>query len=77
MTCHQRHKMCLWLRGRWQQYCTGQNINVFQPGSVTYGIKFLVLLYKSGLGYSAITTARSALSSFLVLEDGVKLGEHT
>ena len=61
--------------GRWQQYCTGRNINVFQPG-VTSGIEFLVSLYKSGLGHSAINTACSALSSFLVLEDGVKFGEH-
>ena len=61
--------------GRWQQYCTGGSINVFQLG-VTNGVEFLVSLYKSGLGYSAINTARSALSSFLVLEDGVKFGEH-
>ena len=40
------------------------------------GVEFLVLLYKSGLGYSAINTARSALSSTLVLQDGEKLGEH-
>ena len=56
---------------KWNQYCRDKNIDVFQPG-VTNGIeKFPVSLYKSGLGYSAINTARSALS-----EDGVKFGEH-
>ena len=61
--------------GKRNQYCRDKNIDVFQPG-VTNGIEFLVSLYKSGLGYSAINTARSALSSILVLEDGVKFGEH-
>ena len=60
---------------KWNQYCRDKNIDVFLPG-VTNGIEFLVFLYKSGLGYSAINTARSALSSILVLEDGVKFGEH-
>ena len=48
---------------------------MFQP-RIQNGIDFLVSLYKSGLGYSAINTARSALSSLLVLEDEVKFGEH-
>ena len=39
-------------------------------------LNFFVSLYKSGLGYSAINTARSALSSTLVLQDGEKCGEH-
>ena len=55
---------------KWNQYYRDKNIDVFQPG-VTNGIEFPVSLYKSGLGYSAINTARSALS-----EDGVKFGEH-
>ena len=42
---------------KWNQYCRDKNIDVFQPG-VTNGIEFLVSLYKSGLGYSAINTAR-------------------
>ena len=52
---------------KWNQYCRDKNIDVFEPG-VTNGIEFLVSLYKSGLGYSAINTARSALS--------LELGEH-
>jgi len=55
---------------KWNQYCRDKNIDVFQPG-VTNGFEFIVYLYKTGLGYSAINMARSALSSILVLEDGV------
>ena len=47
---------------------------MFQPG-INNAIEFLLLLYQSGLGYSAINTARSALSSTLFLEDGKKFGE--
>ena len=60
---------------KWNQYCRDKNIDVFQPG-ITNGIEFIVSLYKSGLRYSAINTACSALSSMLVLEDRVKFGEH-
>lgn len=60
---------------RWQQYCIEKNIDVFQAGA-NNGVEFHVSLYKSGLGYSAINTARSALSSILVLQNGEKFGEH-
>ena len=88
MLYHLQQRMSLWHHGgtlplsnttrtfntKWNQYCVDKNIDVFQPG-VTNGIEFLVSLYKLVLGYSAINTARSALSSILVLEDGVKSGE--
>ena len=38
-------------------------------------IEFLVSLYKTGLGYSAIKSAGSALSTILC-RDGYKFGEH-
>ena len=50
---------------RWRQYCDDKDIDLFQP-EVNNGIEFLVSLYKAGLGYSAVNTARSALSSLLV-----------
>ena len=43
---------------RWRQYCDDKDIDVFQPG-VYNGVEFLVSLYKAGLGYSAVNTARS------------------
>ena len=61
---------------KWNQYCRDKSIDVFQPGVIN-GIEFLVSLYKSGLGYSPINPARSALSSTLILEDGVKFGEYS
>ena len=60
---------------RWKQYCDDKDIDLFQPG-VHNGVEFLVSLYKAGLGYSAVNTARSALSSFLILENNEKFGDH-
>lgn len=60
---------------KWQQYCNDHNLDRFEPG-MENAIEFLVSLYTSGLGYSAINTARSALSTVLVTENGVKFGEH-
>ena len=34
------------------------------------------MLYNSGIGYSAINTARSALSTIISLENALKFGEH-
>ena len=60
---------------RWRQYCDDKDIDLFQPG-VHDGVEFLVSLYKAGLGYSAVNTARSALSSLLILENNEKFGDH-
>ena len=45
-----------------------------QP-SVEQVLNFLASLYKKGIGYSAINTARSALSTFVIL-DGKPAGQH-
>ena len=37
---------------------------------------FFTHLYEQGLTYSVINTARSALSSYITLEDGTSLGQH-
>ena len=60
---------------RWRQYCDDKDIDLFQPG-VHNGVEFLVSLYKAGLGYSAVNTARSALSSPLILENNEEFGDH-
>lgn len=39
-------------------------------------LDFLTLLYQQGLTYSAINTARSALSSYITLENGTCVGKH-
>ena len=60
---------------RWRQYCDDKDIDLFQPGAHN-GVEFLVSLYKAGVGYSAVNTARSALSSLLILENNEKFGDH-
>ncbi len=60
---------------RWQAYCNEHHLDVFKP-RLNNSIEFLVSLYNSGLGYSAINTARSALSTILTFENGIKFGEH-
>ena len=51
---------------RWEQFCQSKGINHLDA-SVENGIDFLATLFTSGLDYSAINTARSALSSVLIL----------
>ena len=60
---------------KWLLYCKENAVDVFRPG-VNQGVEFLVSLFRSGLGYSAVNTARSALSSIIILSDGSKFGEH-
>jgi hypothetical protein len=60
---------------KWAQYCDQNKLSKFNPG-LDEAIEFLTLLFESGLGYSALNTARSALSSILPLMEGVKFGEH-
>ncbi|PFX11492.1 hypothetical protein AWC38_SpisGene24753, partial [Stylophora pistillata] len=54
---------------RWQSFCEHRNIDIYCPG-VAMGIEFLVSLYWSGLGYSAVNAARSALSA-TILSEGI------
>lgn len=52
---------------RWEEYCKERGT---LQSTMYHGIEFLVDLYKRGLGYSAINTARSALSSVITLDNG-------
>ena len=51
------------------------NVSVFEPG-IGKVIEFLTELFHTGIGYSAINTARSALSSIILLPGGRPVGEH-
>ncbi|XP_065064076.1 uncharacterized protein LOC135690441 [Rhopilema esculentum] len=51
---------------RWKTYCAQNSIQVFNP-TIEQCIEFLTSLFDSGLGYTAINTARSALSSIITL----------
>lgn len=60
---------------KWKVYCDKKNLDSFNPGIIP-AIEFLGSLHKQGLGYSAINTARSALSSILPYENGITFGDH-
>lgn len=60
---------------QWQDYCDQERLDVFDPG-IPNAIEFLSSLQKLGLSYSAINTARSALSTILPCEGGITFGEH-
>lgn len=57
-------------------FCDGKGFDPFSP-IIKHIVDFLASLYHSGLGYSAINTARSALSSFCDLSAiQVPVGQH-
>ncbi|XP_046546323.1 uncharacterized protein LOC124256363 [Haliotis rubra] len=60
---------------RWMLFCTQKDADPFSP-PLRIGLDFLVELYKSGLSYSAVHTARAALSSVIVLENSIVFGQH-
>ena len=61
---------------RWEDFCRTRAINSISR-SVEDGVNFLAeQLYRSRIGYSAINTAGSALSTVCVLPGGVKFGSH-
>lgn len=57
-------------------FCYKRKINIFEA-NVDSVLTYLTELYNAGLGYSCINTTRSALSSFLQLENCVSVGSHT
>ena len=60
---------------RWKLYCGKRNINPICP-PVAEGIHFLGELFQLGIGYSGLNTARSSLSSILMLSDNTPFGTH-
>ena len=60
---------------RWKHFCAQRNIS-WDATRVEDCVNFLAGLRASGLGYSAVNTARSALSAVVSLEDGSKVGTH-
>ena len=60
---------------RGEKYCQSKGLGKFEA-TVENGIDFLATLFSAGLGYSAINTARSALSSVLVLPNNITFGSH-
>jgi site-specific recombinase XerD len=60
---------------RWTQFCTKEKVDCIRP-HVSVVLEFLTSLFEQGLGYSALNTARSALSQFVVWKNNVMMGAH-
>ena len=60
---------------KWTEFCAERQANQFYPLVVDV-LDFLTELYEKGFTYSAINTARSALSSFVLLDDGSSVGQN-
>lgn len=60
---------------RWEQFCYAHNLEVYNP-SAEQVVEFLTSLFTESLGYSAINTARSALSSIISTGGNPPIGEH-
>ena len=57
-------------------FCEREKVNSFNP-DVNYVLKFLSELFQGGLGYSAINTAKSAISSLTAVVSNVEIGSNT
>ncbi|XP_062579177.1 uncharacterized protein LOC134241105 [Saccostrea cucullata] len=62
---------------KWMLFCERKSINTFQA-SVNNVLEFLLQLYNSGLGYSAVNTAKSCISSvFEIINPETSLGSNS
>lgn len=60
---------------KWELFCRNNKISPSQA-TTEDGIEFLTSLFNSGLGYSALNKARSALSAVMKINDNMSFGEH-
>lgn len=60
---------------RWISFCGERQTSTFHT-SLNLILDFLTSLYESGVGYSALNTARSALSAVGIIIDGFSVGSH-
>ena len=60
---------------KWETYCSQQQIDPIHT-NISQVLNFLTQLFNTGVGYSAINTAKSALSALIVLSDSRSLGQH-
>ena len=77
--------LCAWRDGtkkqyrtylsKWENYCNSKGISPVSA-TVAQTINFLAELVKSGVGYSGVNTARSAISTVLVISDSATFGTH-
>ena len=58
---------------KWKRFCSSRGVDPICP-CLEGGINFLAELYDSGIGYSAINTARSAVSSIVTSPNNSSFG---
>jgi hypothetical protein len=61
---------------QWKLFCANLKLSYINA-TVANGLAFLQTLLCKGLGYSALNTARSALSSIIILPNGQLFGGHS
>lgn len=60
---------------KWISFCSKKQINSLQA-DINEVLEFLTELYENGIGYSAMNTARCALSAIGLVRDGFAIGAH-
>ena len=60
---------------KWQGFCTARNLKMSDV-TIKDVLSFLCKLFNDGIGYSAVNTARSALSLVLPSIEGYSVGNH-
>ena len=60
---------------QWLKFCSDNSIDP-DSANIESGTEFLTYLFKSNLGYSAINTARSELSTMIMDVNNVPFGQH-
>ena len=60
---------------KWESYTRKREFDPFQP-TISEVLDFLQNLYDSGFSYSALNTARSSLSSFIILDGNLTIETH-
>ena len=69
-----KHMYDVYIR-KWERYASERKVDKVSP-PLTAAVNFLASLAESDLSYSAVCTARSALSSYLCTYDGVPFGKN-
>lgn len=60
---------------KWLDFCHHRQTNPYKPG-LSVALQFLQTLYDNDLSYSAINTARSALSTIITIDGSKTFGTH-
>ena len=61
---------------KWIGFCNKKALEIFTT-DVASVLSFVTMLFNDGLAYSAINTARSALSAFVGVSADTHIGSHT